>query len=825
MGTKIVRVKWDRWLPLHGTAQSLTWHTSFEYIAIDNSVLPVIEIPVTRLGGDEVMAKHIDAPAEWRRALTGPALGLLLFETLSGLAIYLLPFSELNQFNVLIHTAIGILMIAPVGWYLWRHWRQRYRGNLNHFQLLGYISAAALLTLVVSGLVLTWQALFATRISYMWDYVHIVTTFVFAAGLATHLLLLVIRKSNNPNVRAALHSAYAKCLQRTAIWCGVPVIVCVALALRYQPVTFDESFPESYRLTYGDDRPFAPSLARKDMIPVVGRFKNRVASILNIGEDSEIILKIAPDPINHVGVVGVTERLCKDLDLSPDQRTRLDGAFAETRDAFRRQGRIDARQLAGSAGCGTSGCHSEIVDEWAPSAHRYSSMDFVFQEVQVNMAEELAPEATRYCAGCHDPIALFSGAKNVGNETLSAEGADEGTSCLVCHSMVQTDIRGNADYTIEPPPRYIYELKDGGVAKLLSDFLIRAYPRQHIDSYARPLYKTAEVCGACHKQYIDEELNEAGWVQGQNQYDSWRKSRWHEPGDATRTVGCRECHMPLVDSNDPAAGDTGDFNRSTNDKKHRSHRFLAANQFVPRHHDLPGAAEHCDLTVQWLRGEYEIPEIADRWTKGPVIRLDLNTPETVRPGESVRIQTILTNNKTGHDFPTGPLDMIEAWVEVSVTDEHERLVYASAQPDERDYLVDPKIVFKAEPIDKSGNLIGKHELWNKVGTRYKRSMFPGFADTSEFVFACPAMPSSPEFRPDLKDEEREFSVPHEYMGTELRVTARLWYCKFSPQFLDRLFGADANMRSEVTEMSSAESVIRVDHSTGRSATDAASSAG
>ena len=221
------------------------------------------------------------------------------------------------------------------------------------------------------------------------------------------------------------------------------------------------------------------------------------------------------------------------------------------------------------------------------------------------------------------------------------------------------------------------------------------------------------------------------------------------------------------------------------------------------------------MTVKWLRGEFDIPEIADRWTAGPVIRLVVRAPETVRPGEEVVVQTILTNNKTGHDFPTGPMDMIEAWVEVEVTDDSGRVVFASASTDERGYLVDPEIVFKGEPIDRQGKLVGKHELWNKVGSRFKRSLFPGFSDTVDFAFECPAMPSGSDRGPILEPSgEEKFTVPDEFTGGRLKVTATLRYCKFSAPFLDRLFGEQAGLRSAVTDMSRAETVIRVTHDDG-----------
>ena len=110
-----------------------------------------------------------------------------------------------------------------------------------------------------------------------------------------------------------------------------------------------------------------------------------------------------------------------------------------------------------------------------------------------------------------------------------------------------------------------------------------------------------------------------GWVQLQNQFDNWRKSRWNDPEAPEKTIECRECHMPLMDSRDPSRGDDLDRNRSLADGKHRSHRFLGANQFIPKVLDLPGADEHVELTRKWLRGEIEIPEIADKWRTGPAV--------------------------------------------------------------------------------------------------------------------------------------------------------------------------------------------------------------
>jgi len=234
---------------------------------------------------------------------------------------------------------------------------------------------------------------------------------------------------------------------------------------------------------------------------------------------------------------------------------------------------------------------------------------------------------------------LFSGAKNlfVDLEQLTSQhGYQEGVSCLACHSIRQTDVKGNASFVVAKPSRYLFEGSQGRGGRLARDFLIRAYPWQHTAELSKRMFKAPEYCAACHKQFIDQEVNRVGWVQLQNQYDNWKASRWNHPDDPTRTLECRECHMPLVASSDPAAGDEADFNRTDADGMHRSHRFLGANQFIPTYHELEGAEEHVALTERWLRGELDVPEIADRWRAGPAVPIELEVPEEVRPGEGAR---------------------------------------------------------------------------------------------------------------------------------------------------------------------------------------------
>jgi len=666
---------------------------------------------------------------------------MLLFETFSGLSIYLLPFSISNQMMVLTHTLVGLVFILPFAWYQLRHWRIYRQMKMTHLKLTGYLAMVATLTAAVTGVVLTIQAVWQTRIGYTWDTVHIVATFALLVTVSAHITPIVVRdlkaRSAAP-MRAIIGAEAAFSGYASAIVLGLFVLTAV-LVFAYHPAVLDNKLPKDYHYLYGPDRPFAPSLATT-----------------NTGQ------------------------------------------------AF------DSRTMSGSASCGKAGCHEEIYKEWETSAHRWSAMDVAFQKVQTVMADQNGPETTRYCGGCHDPISLFSGEKNLFNNQLTnRSGYQEGISCIVCHTIKKTDVKGNANYVVTQPERYLFALDTDTTMAPVTDFLIRAYPRKHVESLQHKLFKSPEFCAACHKQFIDEEINNVGWVQLQNQYDNWRKSRWNHPGNPTKTIECRECHMPLQNSFDPASGDDLDYNRTKDDGKHRSHRFLAANQFMPAALKLPRAHEQVDLTEKWLQGKIEIPEIADKWRTGPAVPIELVAPRVVAPGEDVHLDAVITNNKVGHDFPTGPLDIIQAWVEITVKDQDGHVLFTSGQRDDRHFIEPGAFMFKAEPVDQYGKLIDRHNLWEMVGVRYRRALFPGFADKASFSFACPAsIVSVPTDTAKVSlDKSVKLRVPDEV--TELHVKARLLYRKADQYLLNFLFGEDAGITATVTEISEDEIMIPV----------------
>jgi hypothetical protein len=675
----------------------------------------------------------------WVSTLSRVALAALIFEALSGLVITFAAFHAAVQWTVLVHTLVGLAVMIPLTWYVLAHWLDYKSYNMSDSVLLGYVGGVALLVCAVSGLVVTWQGAFGTRMSPLWRNIHLYSTYATLAAALAHGILVYVRAG-----KTRKEIPLGGLMGRIGIASIVGVAAIAALAGLYGGASYTNEFPEGYSYLYGEDRPFAPSLA-----------------------------------------------------------TTVTG------------GALDAESLAGSESCGSAGCHTQITEEWRVSAHRWAAMDPFFQKVQSVMAEQNGPESTRYCGGCHDPISLFSGTKNILVEDLTGlQGYQEGVSCLSCHGVRETDLQGNANYVMSQPPSYLWQWREAGLAKTASDFLIRTYPDEH-NKLSKRVYKAPEYCAACHKQFIDEEVNRVGWVQLQNQYDNWKASHWFVEGDPTRTIECRECHMPLVASNDPARGDIVDYNRDAGDGMHRSHRFLGANSMVPAFLDIEGWEEQVELTQQWLQGKFEIPEIAEKWREGPVIEMALEVPESAAPGDKVPLRLVMTANKVGHDFPTGPLDIIQSWVEMKVYDPAGEEIFTSGVVDDNNFIAPGSFLFKAEPVDQYGNLIDRHNLWEMVGVRYRRAIFPGYSDSVEYMVDCPTAvapgqePARIVGEDELRDLELQLPETVPEGGGEYRVVARLLYRKVDQYLINFMLGEDSGITAPVVEMNRVEATFGV----------------
>ena len=444
---------------------------------------------------------------------------------------------------------------------------------------------------------------------------------------------------------------------------------------------------------------------------------------------------------------------------------------------------VPAVVLAQSQSCGSSGCHTAIYREAEASAHTWSSQDLLFQGVQAAMIKEEGIPAARYCAGCHDPVSLLSAYKDA-STGVEAPGFKAGDSCVICHSMQRVDVQGNGNYVFAPPTPYLFEYGSGGLRTEITHFLIRAYPWHHDKDYNLALAKNPVSCASCHKQFINKEINHVGWVQLQNQYDEWRTGKWNTDPNHANRLHCQDCHMYDVASSSAALADPYDHSIGLGNE-HHNHWFAASNQIMPEMLHTYDAAGQTARVNAWLKGQVVIPAIARVWPKGPVLPIKIVGPASAKPGDKVQLQALITNNKAGHNFATGPLDLIRAWIEVEVRDGSGQVIFHSGQLTAQNHIEPGTIVIRSIGVDAQGQPILRHHLWHYVGTVFKRSIPPGYTDMYDYNFTLPKHVQGP-----------------------LQVTARLRYRKANQYFMDFAFPGQLR-KAPITNLSYGTTTIQL----------------
>ena len=149
----------------------------------------------------EVLANRVRAG--WSNLLARAAAAILMFELVSGLAITLGPFHPAMEWGLLLHTIVGVITIAPLAWYFVRHWKDYSDQALSDVLLLGYVGIGALAICLVSGLLVTGQALLGVKTSPWLRYVHLISTLLTVAATVPHIFIAWWRRRKTEASRGA----------------------------------------------------------------------------------------------------------------------------------------------------------------------------------------------------------------------------------------------------------------------------------------------------------------------------------------------------------------------------------------------------------------------------------------------------------------------------------------------------------------------------------------------------------------------------------------------------------------------------------------------
>ncbi len=438
---------------------------------------------------------------------------------------------------------------------------------------------------------------------------------------------------------------------------------------------------------------------------------------------------------------------------------------------------IPARALQNDEYC--LRCHKDVYDSWFHSAHHFSSFNnpaylySVRQTRKKMMERDETIQASRWCAGCHDPVPFFSGAfDQTDYDDVHDPTSQAGITCTVCHaithvgniseSLVRTT-RGNADYVIEEPIQYPFTFSENGLLKSVNELLVKAKPNMHKQTFLKPLHKTPEFCGTCHKVHLPKELTAyKDFLRGQNHYDSFLLSGVSGHGASSfyyppaAQENCNECHMPPQASNDFGARPSAKLGK-----------------MAVHDHFFPGA----NTALPWWRNDEATVERARQLLKG-VTRVDLFGirqsgtldgqlsaplgPEypVLEAGREYLLEAVIRTLKLGHHLTQGTVDSNELWLEIKVTS-GDRILGMSGGISE-DGSVDAWSHFvNVFMLDRNGDRVAERNAQDIFVPLYNHQIPPGAGQTVHYGLRIP-----------------------EDVDQPIEISAKLQYRKFDRGYID-----------------------------------------
>jgi tetratricopeptide (TPR) repeat protein len=445
-------------------------------------------------------------------------------------------------------------------------------------------------------------------------------------------------------------------------------------------------------------------------------------------------------------------------------------------------GIIPSNFFMDSKACGE--CHQDIYKQWNSSAHHFGSFNNQFYRKSIEyMQDTIGTQPSKWCAGCHDHAVFFNGRfERPIKEQIDTPEAQAGLACTSCHAITSVhSSMGNGSFTIEYPPLHELMSSKNPLIRKADHFLTYLDPEPHKNTFMKPFMRedAAEFCSSCHKVHLDVPVNSYRWARGFNDYDNWQASGVSGQGARSfyypaESKTCSNCHMPLVDSQDPG----------NKDGKVHSHRFPAANMAVAY---VNQDKEQMSVTEKFLKSGFikvdifaaspveetqgetamvrraaveNAPQLNTTFAVGEeaeqggavLLRdvgkvsapIDKSAPP-LKPGSTVKVDVVVRTKAIGHFFPGGTVDAFDIWLELQGRDASGRVIFWSGQvADDGKGPVEPGAHFyRSYALDAEGNPINKRNAWQARSVLYVRLIPPGAADVAHYRVKIPADATGP----------------------------------------------------------------------------------
>lgn len=428
---------------------------------------------------------------------------------------------------------------------------------------------------------------------------------------------------------------------------------------------------------------------------------------------------------------------------------------------------IDAKNFLSAKYCGH--CHQQAYAEWRQTVHANAFRNPWYVKNVNLLISERGIEYTRHCEGCHNPIALFSGALTKGSPINRSFDAD-GLTCTTCHSIQKVDAYGTGSYVMGVPSALLDE-NGNPILGEVPDKEILAHLDRHDAAVMKDFYRSAEFCGACHKAALPRMINHYKWQRAFTVYDEWQQSAFSKQSPLPFYVKeqvsrCQTCHMP---EEKITMQDYGAENG-----KLASHRWLGANTLLYKYY---GYDEQLKEDIAFLRDPTSFRPAAlnvdlfglER-NGGKLIAPLGSEPFEVAPGDVLTVSVVIQNKGIGHSLVPEQRDFYECWVEFTAKDAAGKTLMDSGAL-APDGALDPSAhSFTNRLINDRGTLNDLHQVWDTRVVAYNNTIAPGRSQIVRYQFKVPADESGP-----------------------ITITAKVNYRRFNQHFINWVMGRHYEM--------------------------------
>jgi Flp pilus assembly protein TadD len=421
-------------------------------------------------------------------------------------------------------------------------------------------------------------------------------------------------------------------------------------------------------------------------------------------------------------------------------------------------------------------CHEESYHQWRESLHSNSFREpFYRKNVDLLIAQK-GIEYSRHCEGCHNPIALLSGAVTQ-NSKVERKFDQDGITCMVCHSIQKLQPEYGLGSYVMGVPAVMVDEAGKPIPGTVPYEQIMAHPERHSAAVMKDFYKSPEYCGSCHKANLPKSVTNYKWLRAIGLYDEWQATSVAKQSPLPFYVkdyqSCQDCHMKRVDAKltDYAINSADVSSGGAKDGKIFSHRFLGGNTATPFFY---GFDEQVAKTAEFLKnGTLNVDIFALH--KAGAAADDLIAPlgaasYDVTPGDVLQAYVVIQNKGAAHSLIPEQRDFFEAWVEFVVTDARGRDVYHSGYLNPDRTLDERAHSFTNRLVDKDANYLGNHQIWDRRAVAYDATIQHGRSTLVRYEFAVPK---------DVPGQD----------GT-LTLTARVQYRHFREDYATFVLGKD-----------------------------------